>query len=260
MIIKSILSFDKDFQFFLYKMQCFYNGSLINVPQEYCQELVIDIDDIDFDEDEEQVVEDKELSEIYERVKKDKELKISPYEPDYSDPDVIEMCRTIDNLMGKQSFENYIDWYVNIYQGTLEQPYQLLDSNGGILTAKNYYNYKSNTMVEMRVIFDEGQTDNVRAVLTTMGFMFEDSSKSLLTIKETMETMGSIDNPYVLLATDNESMYYVYNNYDADKNNMVEMRVVFDRDQFHNVKNMLKQCGFVVDTVADSYVINIGDY
>lgn len=236
-------------------MQCFHNGSLINVPEEYCQELIIDIDDIEFDDEE-----DGELSEIYERVKKDKELKTSPYEPDYSDPEIIDMCRVINNIMDKQSFENYIDWYVNIYQGTLEQPYQLLDSNGGILTAKNYYNYKNNTMVEMRIIFDEGQTENVKTVLSAMGFMFEDASKSLLTVKETMETMGSIDNPYILLASDNESMYYVYNNYDADKNNMVEMRAVFDRDQFHTVKDMLKQCGFVVDTVADTYVININDY
>ena len=81
----------------------------------------------------------------------------------------------INNIMDKQSFENYIDWYVNIYQGTLEQPYQLLDSNGGILTAKNYYNYKNNTMVEMRIIFDEGQTENVKTVLSAMGFMFEDA-------------------------------------------------------------------------------------
>ena len=237
-------------------MQCFYNGSLINVPQEYCQELIIDIDDIEFEEEED----DKELNEIYERVKKDKELKTSPYEPDYSDPEVIDICRAINSIMDKQSFENYIDWYVNIYQGTLEQPYQLLDSNGGILTAKNYYNYKNNTMVEMRVIFDEGQTENVKTVLSAMGFMFEDASKSLLTIKETMETMGSVDNPYILLASDNESMYYVYNNYDADKNNMVEMRTVFDRDQFYSVKDMLKQCGFVVDTVADTYVININNF
>lgn len=237
-------------------MQCFYNGSLINVPQEYCQELIIDIDDIEFEEEED----DKELNEIYERVKKDKELKTSPYEPDYSDPEVIDICRAINSIMDKQSFENYIDWYVNIYQGTLEQPYQLLNSNGGILTAKNYYNYKNNTMVEMRVIFDEGQTENVKTVLSAMGFMFEDASKSLLTIKETMETMGSVDNPYILLASDNESMYYVYNNYDADKNNMVEMRTVFDRDQFYSVKDMLKQCGFVVDTVADTYVININNF
>lgn len=238
-------------------MQCFYNGSLINVPQEYCQELIIDIDDFDLDDDYE---EEKDLKEIYDRVKKDKELKSSPYEPDFSDPDLIDMCKSIDRMMGKQSFENYIDWYVDIYQGTLEQPYQLLDKNGGILTAKHYYNYKNNTMVEMRVIFDEGQLDNVKTVLSTMGFMFEESNMNMLTIKETMETMGTVNNPYILLSNDNESMYYVYNNFDADNNNMVEMRTVFDRDQFHTVKEFLKQTGFVVDTVSDNYVINVNDF
>ena len=237
-------------------MQCFQHGSLVNVPEEFCQELIIDIDDIDFDDDFE---EEKELKEIYDRVKTDNELKKSPYVPDLSDSDLIDMCKTIDQIIDKQAFDNYIDWYVDIYQGTLEQPYQLLDNNGGILTAKHYYNYQKNSMVEMRLIFDENQLQNVKTVLTTIGFMFEDSEMSLLTIKETMETIGSINNPYILLASDNESMYYVYNNYDADKNNMVEMRAVFDRDQFYTVKDMLKQCGFVVDTVADTYVININE-
>lgn len=239
-------------------MQCFQHGSLINVPQEFCQELIIDIDDIELEDDYEE--EEKELKEIYDRVKKDNELKISPYIPDFSDPELYSMCKTIDYIIDKQAFDNYIDWYVNIYQGTLEQPYQLLDNKGSILTAKHYYNYKNNTMVEMRLIFDEGQLENVKTVLTTIGFSFEDSDRSLLTIKETMETMGTVDNPYILLASDNESMYYVYNNHDADKNNMVEMRAVFDRDQFHTVKEFLRQAGFIVDTVADTYVIDINDF
>jgi hypothetical protein len=63
-------------------------------------------------------------------------------------------------------FENYVRWYVHENQGTIEQPYTLHGENGEVLTAKSFYNTKANTMVEMKLLFDESQLPKVKEFLT----------------------------------------------------------------------------------------------
>lgn len=200
-----------------------------HIPQEYKENFVITIDD-----DEEQ------------EYKKETE----DYQIDLSDPDNFALAKAVFMIMDLEKFKSYIDWYVNIYQGTLEQPYKALDEDGDYLTAYSYYNYKNNNMMQLKLIFDEGSLDNVKEMLSNHGFAFDKLSykKSIETsqssIQQVLTKLGSIEMPQIFTIEDEE--YCAFSTYNIDKNNMIEMYIVFDMGQLENIKMMLRKFNFTV--------------
>lgn len=168
---------------------------------------------------------------------------------DYGDLELIEMAKCIYTMEQKEIFSRYIDWYVDMYQGTLEQPYKLFDETGELLTAYSYYNHQNNSMAEMKLIFDQGQTDNVKKLLTDIGFLFDSMRyyKALVPVEPIINKIskfGSVETPYILL--NGEEEYYAYGPYEMEKKQMQEMRLVFDSTQIDTIKSYLKLGGFIV--------------
>jgi len=213
----------------------FFNYDMI--PSEFKEQFIIEID-----------VDEDEYESSYETKCEEHVIEI--------DEEYMEMARHINNIQEQEMFSIYIDWYVKSFEGTLEQPYQIIE-NDSILTAYNYYNYKNNNMHEMKLVFDEDQLGNVKTFLEQIGFIFgknpfetedkNDITKKLekMSLLEKYPTMGNTDYPYVIYSTDGEE-YYAYNVYNITKNRMSEMRIVFDGEQFESVKAMLKVGGFII--------------
>jgi len=140
-------------------------------------------------------------------------------------------------------FENYVRWYVSMLQGTIEQPYILWDDNGDILTARSYYKAKENTMVEMKLLFDDSQLPQVKLFLDQIGFVFENLNHMFP--QNTVCSMGSVHNPFQLLGKDKD-MLYACNNFNAGNRRTSEMRLVFNLDQVEAVKKSLQTGGFML--------------
>jgi hypothetical protein len=144
-----------------------------------------------------------------------------------------------------------MSWYVNIYQGTLEQPYRFVDDSGDYLTAYSYYNVHALDMVEIKLIFDEQQLDNVKAMLTQLMFTFTKPPSlteisDLFMLKESeMQVEGTMYNPRTVYNQFGEE-YYAYSAYNLSEKKMTEMRLVFDRSCFDNVKRGLRAGSFIV--------------
>lgn len=169
----------------------------------------------------------------------------SDYKIDINDPEVMEMQRTIHMIQDKDMFDMYIDYYVHVYQGTLEQPYYLYDEEGEYLTAYSYFNYDKKNMVEMKLIFDEEQTSKVKDFLLQIGFVFDNLSFAKAKANEDKVELGHIFMPHILLDDKGEE-YYSYNAFNLSKQKMSQMRIVFDWSQYENVKDMLKLGSFIL--------------
>jgi hypothetical protein len=169
---------------------------------------------------------------------------------DEEDPEVLAMWRVIKSAE-VDDFSYYVSWYVNIYQGTLEQPYKALDDEGDYMTAYSYYNAQALDMVEMKLIFDEMQLDNVKTMLTQLMFTFNKPPSladlsDILRLKESdMHIEGSMYNPRTIYNQFGEE-YYAYSPYNLSEKRMTEIRLVFDRSCFDNVKRGLRACNFIV--------------
>ena len=169
---------------------------------------------------------------------------------DEEDPEVLAMWRVIKSAE-VDDFSYYVSWYVNIYQGTLEQPYKTLDDDGDYMTAYSYYNVQTFDMVEMKLIFDEMQLDNVKTMLTQLMFTFSKPPSladlsDILRLKESdMHIEGSMYNPRTIYNQFGEE-YYAYSPYNLSEKRMTEIRLVFDRSCFDNVKRGLRACNFIV--------------
>lgn len=89
------------------------------------------------------------------------------------------------------------------------------------------------------------QVENVKQMLTTLGFQFDKVDMTQFGI-ETTQAVGSVEVPYNLYDDDGD-MYYVYNCYTTKEDDkMYEFRIVFDSSQLSVVKQSLKAGGFVV--------------
>jgi len=169
---------------------------------------------------------------------------------DEEDPEVLAMWRVIKSAE-VDDFSYYVSWYVNIYQGTLEQPYKTLDDDGDYMTAYSYYNVQTFDMVEMKLIFDEMQLDNVKTMLTQLMFTFTkppslSEISDLFMLKESdMCVEGSMYNPRTVYNQFGDE-YYAYSAYNLSEKRMSEMRLVFDRTCFDNVKRGLRAGNFIV--------------
>jgi len=169
---------------------------------------------------------------------------------DEEDPEVLAMWRVIKSAE-VDDFSYYVSWYVNIYQGTLEQPYKTLDDDGDYMTAYSYYNVQTFDMVEMKLIFDEMQLDNVKTMLTQLMFTFSkppslSEISDLFMLKESdMCVEGSMYNPRTVYNQFGDE-YYAYSAYNLSEKRMSEMRLVFDRTCFDNVKRGLRAGNFIV--------------
>jgi hypothetical protein len=200
--------------------------------------LIIVLDEDDIEEEEEMNAARKRESESY-----------ACY-LDEEDPEVLAMWRVIKNSE-VDDFTYYMSWYVNIYQGTLEQPYRFVDDSGDYLTAYSYYNVQALDMVEIKLIFDEHQLDNVKAMLSQLMFTFTKPPSlteisDLFMLKESdMRIEGSMYNPRSVYNQFGEE-YYAYSSYNLSEKRMSEMRLVFDRSCFDNVKRGLRACSFIV--------------
>jgi hypothetical protein len=209
-----------------------YRYTTHHIPQEYKENFVITIDEDD-------------TKEAYDIKKETYDNSI-----DLSDPDNLSLAKAVANIMDMENFKFYIDWYVDIYQGTLEQPYKALDEDGYYLTAYSYYNYKNNNMMQLKLIFDEGSLDNVKEMLINYGFVFDklaykksiDASQT--SAHQILNKLGSIEMPHIFTIEDEE--YCAFNTYNIDKDNMVEMYIVFDMEQLENIKTMLRKFNFIV--------------
>lgn len=146
----------------------------------------------------------------------------------------------------KWMLELYSEWYHFNFFGTLEHPIVLHDDKGEILRAVNYYNCKALSMVEMKVIMYGDQVENVKQMLTTLGFQFDKIDMRQFGVEEESGVFGSTNTPYMVY-DDEGDMYYVYNCFTAKEDDkMYEMRLVFDSSQLAIVKESLKAGGFVV--------------
>ena len=197
------------------------------VPAQYQESFVITIDDEYEYPDAEKARQEKE--------------EINSYVIDINDEDNYEIALFIDREMKKIEFENYISWFVNVYQGTVEQPYHILGDDGDILTAYSYYNHEKNQMCQMRLMFDEAQLGNVKEFMTQIGFTFDKMPTDKLK-NYNKELVGNVDNPIPFIV-DGED-HYAYNAYNIQNQRMHEIRIVFDYDQYNNVKEMLIQGNF----------------
>jgi hypothetical protein len=197
------------------------------VPAEFKETLVITIDDEYDYPDAERAQEEKN--------------EINSYVIDINDEDTQEITVFIDREIKKITFENYIDWFVTMFQGTIEQPYSLLDEDGGILTAYSYYNHEANQMSQMRLLFDEAQLEKVKDFLVQIGFTFDKMPVDKLK-NYNKDLFGNVDNAMPLIV-DGED-HYAYNAYDINKQRMHEMRIVFDYSQYNSVVTMLAQGNF----------------
>jgi hypothetical protein len=200
-----------------------------SVPAEFKESFVITIDDEYEYPDAEKAQQEKN--------------DINSYVIDINDEDTLEMATFIDREIQKFNFGNYIDWYVTMFQGSIEQPYYLLDDNGGILTAYSYYKHEANQMCQMRLLFDETQTESVKSFLVQIGFTFDKMPTDKLK-NYNKSIFGNVDNPMPLVV-DGED-HYAYNFYNIDKQRMHEMRIVFDYNQYNNVVSMLAQGNFIL--------------
>lgn len=198
--------------------------------------IILDIDDIE--EEEEMNAARKRESESY-----------ACY-LDEEDPEVLAMWRVIKSA-DVDEFTYYMSWYVNIYQGTLEQPYKFVDESGDYLTAYSYYNVQALDMVEIKLIFDEQLLDNVKTMLTQLMFTFTkppslSEISDLFMLKESdMCVEGSMYNPRTVYNQFGDE-YYAYSAYNLSEKRMSEIRLVFDRTCFDNVKRGLRAGNFIV--------------
>jgi hypothetical protein len=197
------------------------------VPAEFKESFVITIDDEYDYPDAEKAQEEKS--------------DINSYVIDINDEETHEIAVFIDREIKKITFENYIDWFVTMFQGTMEQPYSLLDEDGGILTAYSYYNHEANQMCQMRLLFDEAQLEKVKEFLVQIGFTFDKMPVDKLK-NYNKDVFGNVDNAIPLIV-DGED-HYAYNAYDINKQRMHEMRIVFDYSQYNSVVAMLAQGNF----------------
>lgn len=197
------------------------------VPAEFKESFVITIDDEYEYPDAEKAQQEKN--------------DINSYVIDINDEETLEIAKFIDREVNKVKFENYIHWFVTMFQGTMEQPYHVLDDEGGILTAYSYYNHQANQMCQMRLLFDEGQLPKVKEFLVQIGFTFDKMPVDKLK-NYNKDVFGNVDNPIPLIV-DGED-HYAYNAYDIDKQRMHEIRIVFDYAQYNNVVGMLAQGNF----------------
>lgn len=171
------------------------------------------------------------------------------YYLDEEDPEVLTMWRVIKSSQ-VDYFTSYMSWYVNMYQGTLEQPYKFMDDSGDYLTAYSYYNVQALDMVEIKLIFDEKQLDNVKTMLTQLLFTFSkppslSDISDLFMLKESdMQVEGSMYNPRTVYNQFGEE-YYAYSAYNLSDRRMTEMRLIFDRSCFDNVKRGIRAAGFI---------------
>ncbi len=198
-----------------------------------CDQFVVDIDADSDDDDNDDVV--------------CEEIKVVDVGCEEVKVDVVdtEITTFIHNEMEKWMLELYSDWYHLNYFGTLEHPIVLNDDKGELLRAINYYNCKAMSMVEMKVIMYGEQVENVKQMLTTLGFQFDKVDMTQFGI-ETTQAVGSAEVPYNLYDDDGD-MYYVYNCYTTKEDDkMYEFRIVFDSSQLSVVKQSLKAGGFVV--------------
>lgn len=169
---------------------------------------------------------------------------------DEEDPEVLAMWRIIKSSE-VDYFTSYVSWYVNMYQGTLEQPYKFIDDSGDYLTAYSYYNVEALDMVEIKLIFDEDQLDNAKAMLSQLMFTFtkppslSDISDLFMLKESDMQVEGSMYNPRTVYNQFGEE-YYAYSAYNLSERRMTEMRLVFDRSCFNNVKRGLRAGSFIV--------------
>lgn len=206
-----------------------------HIPQEYKENFVITIDD----DDEEEY-----------KVKKES---YDDYHIDLSDPENFELCKAVHTIMDTEYFKMYIDWYVDVYQGTLEQPLKALDDDGDYLTAYSYYNHKNNNMMQLKLIFDEDSLENVKDMLSNYGFVFDKlaykksidaTSLSQTSAQQVITKLGSIEMPHIFTIEGEE--YCAFNTFNIDKDKMVEMYIVFDMEQLENIKTMLRKFNFKV--------------
>jgi hypothetical protein len=204
----------------MFKMFKYYE-----IPEEHKETFIIDIDD-DYETE----------------IKKED---YSDYKIDINDPEVMEMRRAISMIQRKDEFNMYIDYYVHVYQGTLEQPYYLYDEEGNHLTAYSYYNYDKNNMVEIKLIFDEEQLSKVKDFLLQIGFVFDNLSFIKAKSDDGQVELGHVSMPHILLDDSGEE-YYSYNAYNTDNQRMSQMTIVFDWSQYENVKAMLKIGNFII--------------
>jgi hypothetical protein len=197
--------------------------------------IILDIDDI---EDEEEM----------NAVRKKERESYGCYLDD-EDPEVLAMWRVIKSA-DVDYFTSYVSWYVNMYQGTLEQPYKFMDDSGDYLTAYSYYNVQALDMVEIKLIFDEKQLDNVKTILTQLLFTFSkppslSDISDLFMLKESdIQFEGSMYNPRTVYNQFGEE-YYAYSAYNLSDKRMTEMRLIFDRSCFDNVKRGIRTAGFI---------------
>lgn len=168
---------------------------------------------------------------------------------DEEDPEVIAMRRVIKSA-DVDYFTSYMSWYVNMFQGTLEQPYKIVDKDGDYLTAYSYYNVYALDMVGIKIMFDEKQLDNVKEMLSQLSFTFDkppslNDISDLFSLKESdMYIEGSMYNPRTVY-NKYEEEYYAYSAYDLSEKRMTEIRLVFDRSCFDNVKRGLRAGSFI---------------
>lgn len=206
-----------------------------------CEQFVVNIDD-DYDDDDDDFDKERKYDDEYEceEVKvvdvgcEEHKVEIDP-----------EISNFVNMEMQKWMFELYSEWYQDKYFGTLEHPIVLHDDKGEILRAVNYYNYKAMSMVEMKLIMYGEQVENMKKMLSSLGFQFDKIDMSQFGAEETSDN-GSVNTPYMLYDDDGD-MYYVYNCYTTKEDDkMYEMRVIFDSSQLAVVKSSLKAGGFVV--------------
>ena len=203
------------------------------IPAEFKESFVIQIDDEYDYPDVEQA--EKEKEEINNYV-------INIHDEENRDNrDNREIAKFVYEEIERYNFQNYIDWYVTIFQGTLEQPYQVLDDSGDILTAYSYYNHEASQMCRMRLLFDESQLSSVKEFMLQIGFTFDKMPVDKLK-KYEKDAVGSVDNPIPFIVDGEE--HYAYNSYNIDKQRTHEIRIVFDYSQYDNVKTMLSQGNF----------------
>jgi len=200
------------------------------IPAEFKESFVIQIDDEYEYPDAEQAEQEKQEINNY-------VININ----DEENRDNREIAKFVYEEVERYNFQNYIDWYVTIFQGTLEQPYHVLDDDGDILTAYSYYNHEASQMCRMRLLFDESQLSSVKNFMVQIGFTFDkvpvDKLKNYV-----KDAVGSVDNPIPFIVDGEE--HYAFNSYDIDKQRMHEIRIVFDYNQYEHVKMMLSQGNF----------------
>jgi len=200
------------------------------IPAEFKESFVIQIDDEYEYPDAEQAEQEKQEINNY-------VININ----DEENRDNREIAKFVYEEVERYNFQNYIDWYVTIFQGTLEQPYHVLDDDGDILTAYSYYNHEASQMCRMRLLFDESQLASVKNFMVQIGFTFDkvpvDKLKNYV-----KDAVGSVDNPIPFIVDGEE--HYAFNSYDIDKQRMHEIRIVFDYNQYEHVKMMLSQGNF----------------